>query len=108
MADLANRFSLISDMIAVAESRQDASKIDAVTLQKSEVEKELNRTEKAVLSIIKAQPKGKGINAKSIIKQLSSNGVELAESTLRRHILPKLIKKHGVVSHRAAGGYFIP
>jgi repressor of nif and glnA expression len=59
------------------------------------------------LLIIKTQPKGKGINGKGIIKQLKNKGIELAESSLRKHVLPKL-KSYGVVNHRAAGGYLIP
>lgn len=68
----------------------------------------LGKTEKAVLAIIKSQPKGNGINGKEIIKKLKDKGILIAESSLRKHILPKLIAGHGVVNHRAAGGYLIP
>jgi hypothetical protein len=68
----------------------------------------LSRTELAVLLIIRDQPSGRGISGKGIIGQLKKRGVEITESSLRRHILPKLMKSHSVVNHRAAGGYFIP
>lgn len=62
---------------------------------------ELGRTAEAVLSIIKAQPKKQGINGKGIIKELKARGIHLAESSLRKHILPKLAQ-YGVVNHRGA------
>jgi hypothetical protein len=67
----------------------------------------LTNTAKAVLAIIKARPKGKGISGKEIIKELQKQGIELEESTLRRSIIPEL-KLHGVENHRARGGYLLP
>jgi hypothetical protein len=61
-----------------------------------------------VLKIIKSQPKGKGIIAKEIVKKLKAKKIEIKESTLRRHTLPKLKKHFGVVNHPSAGGYLIP
>ena len=101
MAVLATRLGELGDLIALAEARLGKGT--------SAVAKTgLTRTEEAVLSIIKAQPKGKGVNGKGIIKQFKGQGVTLKESSLRKHLLPKLIKHHGVVNHRAAGGYLIP
>ena len=68
----------------------------------------LTKTEAAVLSIIKAQPKGEGIRAKGIIKELKRRCIQLAESSLRKHVLPKLVTRYGVINHRAAGGYLVP
>lgn len=68
---------------------------------------ELNPTERAVLHIIRSQPKGQGIKARGIITALAKRKIELEETSLRRHILPKLKEHHGVISHRAAGGYLI-
>jgi hypothetical protein len=65
-------------------------------------------TDKAVLDIIKAQPKGKGIKGQTIVKTLEKQGIEIALSTLKRHIIPKLKASHGVVYERARGGYLIP
>jgi hypothetical protein len=67
----------------------------------------LSQTQSAVLSIIKAEPKGKGIQAKEIVRKLKGKHIEIAESTLRRHVLPGL-KAHGVINHKAAGGYLVP
>jgi hypothetical protein len=63
--------------------------------------RELSRTEKAVLAIIKAQPKGKGIVGKGIITKLKQKKIELLDSTLRRHILPKLKVHCGVITCRS-------
>jgi hypothetical protein len=68
----------------------------------------LTKTERVALSIIKAQPKGRGISGKEIIAELKRKNIILLESTLRRHILPKLAEHFGVVNQRAAGGYLIP
>ena len=67
----------------------------------------LNRTDRAVLSIIKAQPKGQGVSGKEILKRLKDKHIIIVESTLRKHVLPKLMKHHGVVNHKAAGGYLV-
>src|SRR5262249_18468441 len=60
----------------------------------------LSPTEQAVLEIIRAQPNGKGIIGKDIIKELRDRGMELSDKTLRRHILPKLRDHFGVVNVR--------
>jgi len=65
----------------------------------------LTPTERAVLAIIKKQRRGSGIEGKAIITALKKTGIELKETTLRRHIIPKLKKCHGVMNTRAAGGY---
>lgn len=80
---------------------------------KNEKEKErsptekLNHTEHAVLSVIENQPEGEGMSAKKILAQLKKQKITIAESTLRKHILPILREFHHVVNHRAAGGYLI-
>ena len=67
----------------------------------------LSATEKAVLAVIESQPKGQGITSKEIIAKLKKKGVTLANSSLRKHIMPVLKRQCGVVNHRAAGGYMI-
>jgi hypothetical protein len=67
----------------------------------------LTPTEQAVLKIIRAQPKGKGIIGKDIIKALRSEGMELKEATLRGHVLSKLRRHFGVINVPSAGGYLI-
>jgi hypothetical protein len=67
----------------------------------------LSATERAVLVIIKSQRHGHGIRSKEIIAKLKTDGIEIANSSLRKHILPILKKHHGVINHRAAGGYMI-
>jgi hypothetical protein len=69
---------------------------------------QLTNTAKTVLAIIKAQPQGKGIKGQSIVNKLDKQGIEIASSTLRRHIIPKLKADHGVIYDRARGGYLIP
>lgn len=44
-------------------------------------------TEQAVWRIIEGQNPGEGVSAKSIIARLKSQGICLAESSLRRHVL---------------------
>jgi hypothetical protein len=61
----------------------------------------------AVLAIIKKQPKGKGISGKEIIRELQKEGIELLETTLRRHVIPGLKPHSGVVNIRARGGYLV-
>jgi hypothetical protein len=61
-----------------------------------------------VLTIIKKQRRGKGIQGKAIVAALKKKGIELNERTLRRHILPALKQHYGVQNIRAAGGYLIP
>ena len=68
----------------------------------------LNATERAVLTIISKQHKGKGIQGKAIITALKKKGIDLKEESLRRHILPILIEHYHVQNIRAAGGYLIP
>jgi hypothetical protein len=68
----------------------------------------LMATERAVLAILKRQRKGRGIQGKAIIAALKKKGIDLQETTLRRHILPKLRQFHGVENVRSAGGYLIP
>lgn len=67
----------------------------------------LSATEKAVLSIIKNQPRGQGMVGKEILQKLRIKRITIKESTLRKHILPKLAKL-GVVNHPSAGGYLFP
>jgi hypothetical protein len=67
----------------------------------------LSITDKGVLAIIKRQRRGQGIQGKAIISALRERSIDLKESTLRRHVLPKL-RVHGVQNSRAAGGYLVP
>jgi hypothetical protein len=69
-----------------------------------ESEPHLSPTAAAALAIIRAE-KGKGIPAKTIASRLAENGVSIEESTLRKHILPKL-RPHGIKNERARGGYY--
>ncbi|HEY2783727.1 MAG TPA: hypothetical protein VGJ05_02030 [Fimbriiglobus sp.] len=68
----------------------------------------LTPTDELVLSIIREQPPGIGVFAKNIVEEMAERDVEYAESSLRKHVLPKLMKHCGVINHRAAGGYLIP
>jgi hypothetical protein len=68
----------------------------------------LKPIEQAVLSIIQRQEKGKGIQGKEIIAALKMEGIDLKESTLRRHTVQRLKQKYGLQNIRAAGGYLIP
>jgi hypothetical protein len=61
-----------------------------------------------ILKIIRSQPQGRGILGRDIVKLLKAQGVFLAESTIRKHHIPRLKKSHGVLNRRARGGYFIP
>src|SRR5262245_41770039 len=47
-------------------------------------------TDGQVLSIIKAQPKGKGIKGQTIVNKLKRQGIAIALSTLKRHVIAKL------------------
>ncbi len=67
----------------------------------------LTDKEEAVLTIITKQPKGKGITGKCIIAELSRQGIELEQSTLTRHIIPKLKKKPYEVKNRPNVGYYV-
>jgi hypothetical protein len=71
-------------------------------------ETHLTATERAMLAIIRIQPKGKGISGKEIIRDLHLKHIALELATLRRHVLPKLCQHFGVINQRAAGGYLIP
>jgi hypothetical protein len=79
----------------------------AVQAAESDPAAGLNRTDRAVLAIIKGQPKGAGLSGGEIVIKLQQKGIQLAESSLRKHTLPKL-KRFGVISHPAAGGSLIP
>jgi hypothetical protein len=52
-------------------------------------------------------PKGKGIAGKEIIGKLKKQRIALSESTLRKHIIPKLKTDYKVENDRSAGGYLI-
>jgi hypothetical protein len=67
----------------------------------------LKQTAREVLAIITKQPEGKGIVGKAIIKALKEKGIDLQETSLRKHILPLLKDDHGVTNVRSAGGYLI-
>ena len=65
----------------------------------------LTRTEKATLALLH---KTKGRSAKQLVKELGKKGHTVEESTLRRHILPKLKAHCGVRNVRSMGGYIKP
>ncbi len=64
--------------------------------------------EQKVLDLIKAQPPGKGITGPKILTTLAKQGRILDQSTLTRHIIPKLKKWYGVGNAGGGRGYFIP
>lgn len=66
----------------------------------------LTEPEQRVLDLIKAQPSGRGITGKQIVTNLKKLAIELKESTLRRHVLPKLAKHFRVKNQRSRGGYY--
>jgi hypothetical protein len=103
---LAPQLAILQDLIAIAEggpTPTDARKKDDAA---SAAEQALDRTALAVLTILRGLPDGQGIDARAILGRLKGRKIELEESTLRRHVLPKL-KPFGLDNHRAAGGYFI-
>ncbi len=64
----------------------------------------LTDSERRVLELIKGAPDG--IMGPQIVAALSKEGIRLAQSTLTRHIIPKL-KARGVKNRRGAG-YYLP
>ncbi len=64
----------------------------------------LTDSERRVLELIKGAPDG--IMGPQIVAALSKEGFNLAQSTLTRHIIPKL-KARGVENRRGAG-YYLP
>ncbi len=104
-AKLVKYLRSLSDLVAVAESIETGK--SSSHSEPARAQLVLSKTEAAVLSIIKAQPSGQGIQGKEILKELRKKNIHIAESSLRRHILPKL-KTCGVTNHPAAGGYLPP
>jgi hypothetical protein len=68
----------------------------------------LTSSHKAVLKILRNLPNGQGITGKEIVAELKKQKMTLEESTLRRHIIPYLRKRCGVINVRSKGGYLIP
>jgi hypothetical protein len=66
----------------------------------------LDGTALAVFGIIKAQ-RGKGKSGKELVKALAKQEITISELYFRRHIVSQL-KDHGVLNHRARGGYYLP
>jgi hypothetical protein len=65
----------------------------------------LTDIEQRVLNIIKEHPKG--IQGKGIIHNVRKQGFPIAQSTLTRHIIPKLKQWYSVENRRGVG-YFLP
>lgn len=66
----------------------------------------LTELEALVLEVIREQPPGQAITGKAIVAALAKRGVLIEQSTLTRHLLPKLKQDHGVRNRRGVG-YFI-
>jgi hypothetical protein len=67
----------------------------------------LSDTEQKVLDEIKSQVPGTGITGAKICRHLADKGFPIDQSTLTRHIIPKLKASHGV-ENRPGVGYYIP
>jgi hypothetical protein len=65
----------------------------------------LTEAEGKVLELIKQQPKGQAITGPEIISSLNKQGFPMEQSTLTRHIIPKLKKGYGVKNRRGVGYY---
>jgi hypothetical protein len=66
----------------------------------------LTDTEKRVLDLIKSQPQGTGVTGSQIVTTLSNQNYPIEQSTLTRHIIPKLKQWYGV-KNRPGVGYYI-
>lgn len=113
LVDLINQFyparQKVLDLAAAYDGRNGASSGGAVHQNgQPGSSSSLTGIEQAVLIIIRAQPKGKGIQGKEIISALRTQRIKLQESTLRRHILPRLKAHCGIRNERSRGGYFDP
>jgi len=64
--------------------------------------------EQKVLDLIRARPAGTGITGRGIIDALNKQGNAPEQSTLTRHIIPKLKRWFGVENAGGGRGYFIP
>lgn len=64
----------------------------------------LGPTAQEVLKIIESLTKGQGMTGKEIIAELKKRKMSIKESSLRKHIIPKL-KSYGIVNIPSAGGY---
>jgi hypothetical protein len=69
---------------------------------------ELTDTERSVYKVIASQPRGKGLEGKEIVVKVKNQGVALEETTLRRHVIPRLKALMGVRNSSARGGYYLP
>lgn len=68
-------------------------------------ETELSETARAAIRFIRGK-RGEGVGAKAILAALKKEGIDMAEATFRRHIVPEL-KAAGVKNHRSRGGYYL-
>jgi hypothetical protein len=64
----------------------------------------MSETEKAVFELLTALPAGEALTGSEIISRLGAKGIPIEQSTLTRHIIPKL-KEHGVRNRRNVGYY---
>lgn len=67
----------------------------------------LTETERRVLDVIKAQPDGSGISGREIIRELNRQNFPIEQSTLTRHIIPRLRNFHGVRNRKSVGYYHV-
>ncbi len=67
----------------------------------------LSKKEKAVFDLIKHQPEGSALKGGEIISKLDQQGIFLEQSTLTRHIIPKL-RERGITNRHGVGYYYDP
>jgi hypothetical protein len=68
----------------------------------------LTDLERTVLKIISDRPKGAGLSGKEIVARLKRFGIDVTESTLRRHVIPQVKSVAGVRNSPSRGGYHLP
>lgn len=67
----------------------------------------LSETERRVFEIIDKQPDGEGVTGPEIIELLRRQNFPIEQSTLTKHIIPKLKKARGVRNRRGGVGYYV-
>lgn len=65
----------------------------------------LTDNERFVLSIIRRQKLGEGIQSKQILKQLDEDGLTIDDTDLRKRIIPRLKRDYNVKNRRGVGYY---
>lgn len=99
-AYLDSLFKMSRDYIADIRSQRDERDTAVVGAPQP-----LTDAERRVFNIIARQPVGTGIMGKRIVATLHAEGYSIGQSTLTKHIVPKLKQSHGVKNRRGVGYY---